>query len=463
MAVKYIPEPFRIKMVEPIKMLTREERKQKIKEANYNLFNLKGEDVYIDLLTDSGTNAMSDRQWGGVMHGDEAYAGSSSYFKLVEAGKDIFNYGYIQPVHQGRAAEKVLFPTFLTKGKFAISNMFFDTTRAHVELAGARAIDCVIEEAKNPSHRCKFKGNMDVKKMEEIILEKGAENIGLVVMTITNNSAGGQPVSMANLRETAIICKKYNIPFNIDAARYAENAYFIKRDEEGYQDKSIKQIIREMFSYADMFTMSAKKDTIVNMGGLIGVKDAESPLILKIKANCISYEGFFTYGGLSGRDLEALAIGLYEGIDEDYLRYRNGQMEYLASRLDDAGIIYQAPIGGHGAFIDAKAIFPQIPYYEFPGQVLAIELYIEAGIRTCDIGSYMLGNDPDTKEQLQADFEFTRLAIPRRVYTQAHFDIMADAIIAVRDRAHEIKHGYKITWEPPILRHFQALLAPIEE
>lgn len=462
MAVKYVPEPFRIKMVEPIKMLTREERKQKIKEAKYNLFNLAGEDVYIDLLTDSGTNAMSQNQWAGIMRGDEAYAGASSYYKLIDAGKDIFGYEYIQPVHQGRAAEKVLFPTFLTAGKYAISNMFFDTTRAHVELAGARAIDCVVEEAKDPSKRAPFKGNMDVAKMEALIQEHGPENIGLVVMTITNNSAGGQPVSMQNLREVSEVCKKYSIPLDIDAARYAENAYFIKRDEPGYQDRSIIDIVREMFSYGDMFTMSAKKDTIVNMGGLIGVKDGESPLILKIKANCISYEGFFTYGGLSGRDLEALAIGLYEGIDEDYLKYRNGQMEYLASRLDDAGIAYQSPVGGHGVFVDAKAMFPDMPYHEYPAQSLAIELYIEAGIRTCDIGSYMLGNDPDTKEQLKADFEFTRLAIPRRVYTQSHFDIMAEALIAVKARAHEIKRGYTITWEPPILRHFQASLKPIE-
>lgn len=463
MAVKYIPEPFRIKMVEPIKMLTRQERIEKITQANFNLFNLRGEDVYIDLLTDSGTNAMSDKQWSGIMRGDEAYAGASSYFKLVEAGKDIFGYEYIQPVHQGRAAEKVLFPTFLTAGKFAISNMFFDTTRAHVELAGARAIDCVIEEAKDPSLRMKFKGNMDIKKLEEIILEKGPENVGLIVMTITNNSAGGQPVSMENIRQTAEICKKYNIPYDIDAARYAENAYFIKRDEAGYEDKSIIEIVREMFSYADMFTMSAKKDTIVNMGGLIGVKDGKSTLILKIKANCISYEGFYTYGGLSGRDLEALAIGLYEGIDEDYLKYRNGQMEYLAALLDDAGVGYQSPVGGHGVFLDARAMFPHIPYNEYPGQVLAVELYIEAGIRTCDIGSYMLGNDPDTGEQLKADFDFTRLAIPRRVYTQAHFDIMAEAIIEVSKRAKDIKRGFKITWEPPILRHFQASLARIEE
>ncbi|WP_426351127.1 tryptophanase [Alloiococcus sp. CFN-8] len=465
MAIKYIPEPFRIKMVETIKMTTEEERKEKIKEAKYNLFNLKGEDVYIDLLTDSGTNAMSSEQWAGIMNGDEAYAGARSYYRLVNTARDIFGYDYIQPVHQGRAAEKVLFPAFLHEGQYAISNMFFDTTRAHVELAGARAIDCVVEEAKDPSRRCKFKGNMDVKHLEEIILEKGPENVGLVVMTVTNNSAGGQPVSLKNIRDTAEVCKKYNIPLNIDAARYAENAFFIKRDEEECRDMTIKEIINKMFSYGDMFTMSAKKDTIVNMGGMIGVKDPvkNEELVIKIKANCISYEGFITYGGLAGRDLEALAIGLEEGLNEDYLRYRIGQVEYLASRLDDAGIVYQAPVGGHGVFVDAKAMFPHIPYYEFPAQVLAIELYKEAGIRTCDIGSYMLGNDPDTGEQLHADFEFTRLAIPRRVYTQAHIDVMADALIAIKERAHEIKRGYKITWEPPILRHFQAHLEPIEE
>lgn len=461
MAIKYFPEPFKIKMVEPIKILSRKERELKIAEAKYNMFGLKSEDCYIDLLTDSGTNAMSTDQWAGIIKGDESYAGASSYYKLMDAGKDIFGYEYIQPVHQGRAAEKVLFPIFLSKGKFSISNMFFDTTRAHVELAGARALDCVVEIAKDPSHRAPFKGNMDVEKMEQLIKEHGSENIGLIVMTITNNSAGGQPVSMQNIKDVSAICKKYNIPLDIDAARFSENAYFIKRDEEGYKDKSIKEIIREMFSYADMFTMSAKKDTIVNMGGMIGVKNIKSDLILNIRANCISYEGFFTYGGLAGRDLEALAIGLYEGIDEDFLRYRIGQVEYLASRLDDASIAYQSPAGGHGIFVDAKAMFPDIPYYEYPGQVLAIELYKEAGIRTCDIGSYMLGNDPDTKKQLKADFEFTRFAIPRRVYTQAHIDVMADALIEIKNRAHEIKRGYRIIWEPPILRHFQAALEPI--
>ncbi|MDY4011404.1 MAG: tryptophanase [Fusobacterium gastrosuis] len=461
MTIKYVPEPFRIKMVERIKMLTREERIEKIKEAKYNLFNLKAEDVYIDLLTDSGTNAMSDYQWAGIMRGDEAYAGGRSYFNLVENAQEIFGYKYIQPVHQGRAAEKVLFPLMLTEGKIAISNMFFDTTRAHVELAGARAVDCVVKEAGNPSVRAPFKGNMDVERLEKIINEHGKEKVGLIVMTITNNSAGGQPVSVKNIREVSAIAKKYGIPLCIDAARYAENAYFIKQREEEFKNKSIKEIIKEVFSYADAFTMSAKKDAIVNMGGLIGIKES-AELYQKIKANTICFEGFTTYGGLSGRELESLAIGLTEGLDENYLRYRIGQIEYLASILDDHGIAYQAPVGGHGLFIDAQAMFPHIPYNEFPGQALAIELYIEAGIRSCDIGSYMLGNDPDTKEQLKSEFEFTRLAIPRRVYTQAHFDIMADALIEIKKRAASV-NGYRITWEPPVLRHFQASLEPINK
>jgi tryptophanase len=462
MAIKYVPEPFRIKVVEPLRVLTREEREKKIAEARYNVFSLHAEDCYIDLLTDSGTNAMSQNQWSGIMSGDESYAGATSYFKLLEAGKDIFNYGYIQPVHQGRAAEKVLLPLFLKKGQYAISNMFFDTTRAHVLLCGARPLDCVVEEAKNPAKRAPFKGNMDVAKLESLIKQHGPENVGLVVMTITNNSAGGQPVSMKNMRETAAVCKKYGIPLDIDAARYAENAYFIKRDDPEYKNTSIKDIIREIFSYADMFTMSAKKDTIVNMGGMIGIKDANNPVIIDVKGNCINYEGFISYGGLAGRDLEALAIGLYEGLDEHYLRYRIGQMEYLASRLDDAGIAYQSPVGGHGVFVDAQALFPHIPYNEFPAQTLVVELYKEAGIRCCDIGSYMLGNDPDTGKQLKADFEFTRLAIPRRVYTQAHLDVIADALIEIKKYAGSIRRGYRITWEPPILRHFQAQLEPIK-
>lgn len=459
---KYVAEPFRIKSVEPIKMLTKTQREEKIRLAHYNLFNLAAEDVYIDLLTDSGTNAMSTNQWAAIMCGDESYAGASSYFKLTKAGKDIFGYDFIQPVHQGRAAEKVFMPALLCKGKYAISNMFFDTTRAHVELAGARCIDCVVAEAKDPSVRADFKGNMDVVELERIIAEKGAENIGVVVMTITNNSAGGQPVSMENLRETSAICQKHGVPFHIDAARFAENAFFIKSREKDYSSTPIKQIVMEMFSYAQSFTMSAKKDAIVNIGGLVGVKDGNNPIISKIKANCIANEGFTTYGGLAGRDLEAIAVGLYEGMEEDFLAYRIGQGQYLGEILDDNGIIYQAPVGGHGIFIDAAAMFPHIPYYEFPAQVLAIELYKQAGIRGCDIGSFMLGNDPDTKKQLKAQFEFTRLAIPRRVYTQSHLDVVAQALIDIKANASKIKHGYKITQEPTVLRHFSAYLEPIK-
>lgn len=457
---KYVPEPFRIKMVEPIKMTTREDRIKYLEKAKYNMFNLRGEDVYIDLLTDSGTNAMSDKQWGGVMVGDEAYAGGKSYFKLVEAGQDIFGYEFIQPVHQGRAAEKVLFPLLLKKGQVAISNMFFDTTRAHVTLAGGRPLDCVCKEAKKPSEYAPFKGNMDVEKLEQLINEHGKEKVGMIVMTITNNSAGGQAVSIQNIRDVAKVAKKYGILFNIDAARFAENAYFVKQREEEFKNKPIKEIIREMFSYADTFTMSAKKDAIVNMGGLIGIKNNQE-IYQMIKGNCISFEGFITYGGLAGRDLEALAIGLYEGIDEEYLKYRNASMEYLASQLLDAGVAIQNPAGGHGVYVDANAMFPHIPYYQFPGHTLCVELYKEAGIRTCDIGSFMLGNDPETGEQIKSEFEFARLAIPRRVYTQSHLDVIAGALINIKERAPQVK-GYKIIWEPPILRHFQAHLEPIK-
>ncbi len=459
MAIKYIPEPFRIKMVETIDVIGKEERLKRIKAAHHNEFLLRSEDVYIDLLTDSGTGAMSSAQWGGIMLGDEAYAGARSYFKLLEAGQDIFGYQYIQPVHQGRAAEKVVFPLLLGKGKVSVSNMFFDTTRAHVEIAGARAFDCVVKEALDPTYRAPFKGNMDTKKLEEIIKEHGKDKVGLVVMTITNNSAGGQPVSMANMKETAKICKKYGIPLCIDAARYAENAYFIKSREKGYEKKSLKEISKEFFSYADMFTMSAKKDGIVNMGGLIGVK-SDGELYQRIKGNVISFEGFITYGGLAGRDMEVLSIGLYEALDEHFQAYRVGQGEYLASIMDDEKIAYQSPVGGHGLFIDAAALLPHIPYHQYPGQALAVELYKEAGIRCCDIGSYMLGNDPDTGEQLHSQFEFTRLAIPRRVYTQSHLDLVAEALINIKKRAEQVP-GYKITWEPPVLRHFQAHLEPI--
>ena len=460
MSKKYVAEPFKIKMVEPIKMTTKEEREVKIANANYNLFSLKADDVYIDLLTDSGTGAMSSKQWAAVMLGDESYSGASSYFKLVDAAKDIFGYKYIQPVHQGRAAEKVLIPLFAETGKYAISNMHFDTTRAHVELTGAKAVDCVVEEALDTVKYAPFKGNMDVARMEALIKEFGPENVGVIIMTVTNNTAGGQPVSMKNMRETYKVAKKYNIPVLIDAARYAENAYFIKTREVGYEDKTIKEIVREMFSYGDMMTMSSKKDAIVNMGGLIGIKDDEE-LYDNIKARTISFEGFVSYGGLAGRDLEALAVGLYEGIDYDYLRYRIGQMEYIANRLDEAGIAYQSPVGGHAIFIDAKKLLPHIPYYQFPAQALAIELYKEAGIRSCDIGSYMLDNDPVTGKQRQSELELTRLAVPRRVYTQAHLDVIVDALISIKERASEI-NGYEITWQPKVLRHFTSKLKPVK-
>lgn len=457
---KYFAEPFKIKMVEPIKILTTEERLGKIKAANYNLFGLDSDDVYIDLLTDSGTGAMSSDQWAGIMRGDESYSGSRSFKNLVASAQDIFGYKYIQPVHQGRAAEKVVLPILLGPGKFAISNMHFDTTRAHVELSGARAIDCVIPEALDTVSFHPFKGNMDNVRLRSLIEEHGKENIGLIIITVTNNSAGGQPVSIANIRETALIAKEYGIKVCIDAARYAENSYFIKEREEGYGDKTIKEIAREIFSYGDMFTMSAKKDAIINMGGLIGIKD-DAEMFEKVKARTIPLEGFISYGGLAGRDLEAMAIGLQEGVDYYFLKYRIGQMEYLADKLDQAGIAYQSPVGGHAVFLDAKKILPHIPYYEFPGQALAVELYKEAGIRGCDIGSYMMGNDPDTGEQIESEFEFTRLAVPRRVYTQSHLDVIVKALIAIRDRADTIK-GYKITWEPEILRHFTSKLVPLE-
>ena len=459
MSVKYFAEPFKIKMVEPIKILTREERIEKIRAANYNVFSLAAEDCYIDLLTDSGTGAMSADQWAGIMLGDESYSGSKSFYKLQESAKDIFGYEFIQPVHQGRAAEKVVMPILLGEGKVSISNMHFDTTRAHVEIAGARAVDCVVPEALDTESYAPFKGNMDNERLVKLIEEYGKENVGAIIITVTNNSAGGQPVSIANIRETSRIAKEYGITVVIDAARYAENCHFIKRREEGYGEKSIREIAREIFSYGDIFTMSSKKDAIVNIGGLVGVKN-DVELFEKVKANTIPMEGFISYGGLAGRDLEALAVGLQEGVNEDFLKYRIGQMEYLAGKLEEAGIPYQSPVGGHAVFLDAKKLLPHIPYHEFPAQALAIELYIEAGIRSCDIGSYMLGNDPDTGEQLQSEFEFTRLAVPRRVYTQSHLDVIVEALKEIKKRKDTLK-GYRITWEPKILRHFTAKLEPI--
>ncbi len=456
---KYIAEPFKIKMVEPLKLTTRTERERYLREADYNLFSIKSDHVYIDMLTDSGTGAMSDSQWAGILRGDESYAGSRSYYRLLDAVGDIFGYRYAQPVHQGRAAEKVLLPCLLKEGQYSVSNMHFDTTRGHVGLCKGIVKDIVVPEARDTESYAPFKGNMDVPALRAFIEEVGAEQIGVVILTITNNTAGGQPVSMQNIRETAQVADEYGIPMIIDAARFAENAYFIKTREPGYEDTSIIEITREAFGYACAFTMSAKKDAIVNMGGLIGIRD-DQELFQQVKGLVVPYEGFVTYGGLAGRDLEALAIGLYEGTDADFLRYRIGQVEYLGELLREAAVPFQYPVGGHAVFIDAKRLLPHIPYYQFPGQALALELYLEAGIRGCDIGSYMLDPDPVTGEQPQSELEFTRLCLPRRVYTQAHLDVVAEALANIQQRAEQIK-GYEIVWQPRVLRHFTAKLRPL--
>ncbi len=458
---KYIAEPYRIKMVEPIKETTREEREMLLKNAGYNPFSLKSEDVYIDLLTDSGTGAMSQEQWGAMMVGDEAYAGSKSFFKLESVVKNITGYKYFMPVHQGRGAEQVFLPQLVTKkGMFYISNIHFDTTRAHVELAGARALDCVIEECFDIDLDHPFKGNFDLVQLEKIINIKGKENIAGIIMTITNNSAGGQPVSMENLRAVKKIAKKYSIPTIIDGARYAENAYFIKQREKGYQDKAIIDIAREECSYADVFLMSAKKDGLVNMGGIIAIKDHED-LFNQCKIRVIPYEGFPTYGGMNGRDMEALAVGLMEGLDLRYLRHRTDQVRYLGDKLKAAGVPIQYPIGGHAVFVECKRFAPHIPFDQFPALSVTNAIYLEAGIRAVEIGSLLLGRDPDTHENKVAEMELMRLTIPRRVYTYKHMDVVADAVIHVYQHRHELK-GYEFVYESPILRHFTSTFRPIE-
>jgi tryptophanase len=461
MKSKYMAEPYRIKMVEPIRQTTREERITLLKNAGYNPFSLRSEDVYIDLLTDSGTGAMSQDQWSAMMVGDEAYAGSKSFYKLESIVKHITGYKYFMPVHQGRGAEQVFLPQLVTKkGMFYISNIHFDTTRAHVELAGARAIDCVIEDCYDIEHYHDFKGNFCLDKLEKAIAEHGKENIAGIIMTITNNSAGGQPVSMANLRAVKEIAKKNGIMTIIDGARYAENCFFIKEREAGYQDKDILDIARETFSYGDAFLMSAKKDGLVNMGGILAIKDNEA-VYNKCRTYIVPMEGFPTYGGMNGRDMEALAVGLMEALDIHYLQHRIDQIRYLGDRLRDAGVPIQHPVGGHAVFVDCKAICPHIPYDQFPALAVTNALYIEGGVRAVEIGSLLLGRDPDTKKNIQSRMELMRLTIPRRVYTYNHLDVVADAMIHVYEHRHELK-GYEFEYESPILRHFTATFRPLK-
>jgi len=443
--VKTIIEPFRIKSVEPIQMTSRRQRLKFIAEANYNLFNLHSSTVLIDLLTDSGTSAMSSEQWAAIQRGDESYAGSESYYKFYRAVTDIMPFKHVIPTHQGRAAEKILFSVISNTHCKIPNNTHFDTTRANIEFTGAEAVDLIIEEGKNPQTEHPFKGNMDTGKLVDFIESNQVQNIPCVMLTITNNSGGGQPVSMQNIREVSKICKKYDIPLIIDACRFAENAYFIRIREQGYEKKSIREITREMFSYADGCTMSAKKDALVNIGGYLCLNN--DSWAVKARNLLILTEGFPTYGGLAGRDLEAIAVGLEEVLHEDYLHYRIRSTEYLGEKINSQGVPIVLPVGGHAVYIDAKAMLPQIPVTQFPGQALAVELYIEGGIRGCEIGSVMFGKS--------AKMELVRLAIPRRVYTQSHIDYVIEVILKVYKNRNRIR-GMKIVWEPEALRHFTA-------
>ncbi len=453
-------ESYRIKMVEPIKKSTRQEREQWIKEAKYNLFSLKSNHVFIDLLTDSGTGAMSDKQWSQMMLGDESYAGASSYYNLKDAVTNILGFPYFLPTHQGRAAENVLYSTIVKPGDVLPGNSHFDTTKGHIEFRKAVALDCTIDEASHTELEIPFKGEMDLNKLEKALKENKKENVPCVVLTITNNTAGGQPVSMKNIRETRALCHKYGVPLQIDGARFAENAYFIKTREEGYADKTIKEITKEMLSYADIMTMSAKKDAIVNMGGFVAFRD--EALWRRCQLYSVMNEGFITYGGLSGRDLNALAQGLDEGTEFDTLETRIKQVAYLGEQLDRFGIPYQRPAGGHAIFLDAKKILTHVPKEQFIAQTLGIELYLEAGIRGVEIGSLLADRDPITHENRYPKLELLRLAIPRRTYTNNHMDVVATAVANIFERRESISRGYKILREQPIMRHFTIELAPAE-
>lgn len=440
-------------MVEPISMSTEKERHKYLKEANYNLFKLESRKVIIDLLTDSGTSAMSAEQWAGIMRGDESYAGAKSWERMRDAVIDLTGYPHIIPTHQGRAGESILYTYLGGKGKVFISNTHFDTTRANIEYVGSKAIDCIIDEGLHPSLEHPFKGNIDIKKLEDTIIEYGAENIGAVILTVTNNSGGGQPVSMQNAKDVRTICDKYKVLYILDCCRIAENAYFIAQREEAYKNISYKAIAQEMFSLADGAVMSAKKDALVNMGGFIALKNKKianactSTLIIK--------EGFVTYGGLSGRDMEAIAIGLVEVFDKDYLHYRIRSTTYLGNKLLAMGIPIIRPVGGHAVYIDAKELYNHIPAVEYPGQALACDLYLKGGIRGCEIGSVMFGKYNGKAELIPAPMELVRLAIPRRVYTQSHIDYVIETFEEIINEKQKSK-GLKITYEPKFLRHFTA-------
>ena len=459
MQYKTIIEPFKIKSVEPIRFTTREEREEILKKSGYNPFMIHADDVLIDLLTDSGTSAMSAKQWAGIMEGDEAYAGSKSFYRFEAAVNKITGMKLVIPTHQGRAAEKILFSIIGGPGKYIPNNTHFDTTRANIEFTGAEAVDFLNEIGKHPEQRADFKGNMDIEKLETFIKEKGVENIPVCMLTVTNNSGGGQPVSMQNIRDVKEVCKKYNIPLFLDACRFAENAYFIKKREKGYEDKSALEIAQEMFSYADGATMSAKKDALVNIGGFLAMNDEE--LAMKCRNLLIVTEGFPTYGGLAGRDLEAVAQGLEEVLDEHYLQYRIRSVEYLGDKLVSIGVPIIEPPGGHAIYIDAKRFLPNISPDQYPGQSVVCELYLEGGIRAVEIGSVMFGKYDKTGKLIPAMMELVRLAIPRRVYTQSHVDYLIEVIEEVYKNRKNLK-GYKITYEAPMLRHFTAQFEPLK-
>jgi tryptophanase len=450
-------EPFRIKSVEPVRFTSREERSALLEKCSYNLFGLHSDDVMVDLLTDSGTGAMSSEQWAGVQRGDESYAGSPSWYRFEAAVKNLFPLKHVIPTHQGRAAEKILFSVIGGPDKVIPNNTHFDTTRANVEHTGAEARDLLPVAAQDPGARMPFKGDMDTEALARLLEERGAQHVPAVFVTVTNNSGGGQPVSLANLRAVRAVCDRFSVPLFLDACRFAENAWFIREREPGYADKSVVEIVREMATLIDGMTMSAKKDGLANMGGWLALNDDD--VAQECRNRLILTEGFPTYGGLSGRDLEAIAQGLTEVVDHEYLRYRVRSTQYVGDKLEEAGVPIMVPTGGHAVYLDARKLMPHIAPLAYPGQALAVELYREGGVRACEIGTVMFGRHPDGSEEPSA-MDLVRLAIPRRVYTQSHMDYVVEVVTRVAARASEV-HGYRIDWEPPALRHFSARFAPL--